>query len=536
MTTTNETETKEFTYGLVNSGMWEAEDAAEECGVSILSSTTPDKGGDHLVFECDFPVLGNAVHKLRMDIEGNWTVGENPAGTYSSAKEALRNFIRISRVVAKVESARHVDPGVEIRDLIESAAAATEIFSEDELEEAAIEAANKDQVEMEDIDTLEKDVEEELEVSSPVNSTPVTPAPSVEELVSLVAPETGPADPPVIPTPPSTIVTSGANWYDRLEDHYFEIDKAIAFTKELADNSTSRDLDLDDFELVFDNGNVEVHPRRNHLGPKFKWTLNHWSFGQLCTLVSAPAGFLRGIPGSLAVECLNVKIRQRNRSVSIYRTNAKVNGIDGDTVRAFTSKRYKRYEDHRLLTWVKDSGLEVLSVATSDRGVEAVVKGQKASTPDHDYCDLVLLVGNSEVGASSLSTTVALQRRSLWRIPITMAGARVRHIGDVDKKALDKLDAAKMAFENADTTNLQDTLENRGVKETRSSGEWYGWLKRRGVGRHRAKEILPPEDSDGNIIVSRWDLAVKLAKKAAEIPYFDDRLREELIAAKVLGV
>jgi hypothetical protein len=365
-------------------------------------------------------------------------------------------------------------------------------------------------------------------------------APTAEELARKVAPELFPDPPPAAapapPPPPLTITTQATPWFERPADHLMSLDRAIEFTKEMASASRSRDLELDDFELMFDNGKVRVIPRRSHLGPKFKWALNHWSFGQLCTLISAPAGFLRTIPGDLAVECLNVKLRQRNRAISVYRTTSKVNGTDADTIRALTSKRYKRYNDHRLLTWVKDHGFDVTSVFVSDRGVDASVRGQTARTPDHDSCDLVLLVGNSEVGAASISTTAALQRGSLWRIPITMAGARVRHTGDVDAKALDKLDAAKKAFEGADVKDLQETLESRGTPEVKSEGAWFAWLKSRGVGKHKAKKILPDPDSDGDITVSRWELAVKLARMASDIPYFDDKLREEMTAAKVLGI
>lgn len=337
--------------------------------------------------------------------------------------------------------------------------------------------------------------------------------------------------------PAPVITTQATAWYERESDKIFNLDEAINYTKDLADHSGNRVMELDDFELAFDNGNVEVRNRRSSVGSSFRWTLNHWSFGQLCTLVGAPASFLRTIPGSLAVECLNVKLRQRNKGVKVYRTIADVRGLKSGTVRAFTSKRYKRYTDAKLLQWVKDSGLDTDSVATSDRGVEALTLGQHSVlTPDRTRVRMCFLVGNSEVGAASLSTNAVLKYQDFWRIPITLAGARVRHTGDVDQKAMDKLEAAKKAFEGADLQDLQSRIDACGLQETRTQAQWFTFLKSCRVGKTQAKSLLPKPDQNGDITTSRWKLALDIARKAAHIPYFDDRLQEEMKAAKVLGL
>lgn len=39
-------------------------------------------------------------------------------------------------------------------------------------------------------------------------------------------------------------------------------------------------------------------------------TLTHWSFGQLCNRVAAPAGYLRALPAPIAAECLTHGLRQ----------------------------------------------------------------------------------------------------------------------------------------------------------------------------------------------------------------------------------
>jgi len=68
----------------------------------------------------------------------------------------------------------------------------------------------------------------------------------------------------------------------------------------------------------------------------------HWSFGQLCNLTGAPAGYLRELPNSLAANCLNHGMQTaENRQCQLLGSAVK-NGETVNTMRAITSERYGR--------------------------------------------------------------------------------------------------------------------------------------------------------------------------------------------------
>lgn len=332
----------------------------------------------------------------------------------------------------------------------------------------------------------------------------------------------------VLPTP----------WYERLPDTLRDMESALEYTKALANASRKEGMSLDEFQVTFHQGKIFIESRNLIRGAspsnrKFRWPLSHWSFGQLCSLVGAPAAFLRTLPGLLVAEILNVKLRQRNKDISVYRVTQEVDRLPLDEVRALTSPRYSRIHDHTILEWVQANSDEVSWVHTNDRGFEVSIHGPRVRAPDEGTVRLSLVVGNSEVGASSVTTRAALVH-SGWRIPVTLAGARVRHIGDIQAKTFEKLNDAWLAFRRANVEDLEEQIVAAHGIETKSRGEWLSWLKSRKVGRNLANKILPAGGE--NVSVSRYTLAVRLARRAQEIPYFNERMEAELVAPKVLGI
>jgi hypothetical protein len=342
------------------------------------------------------------------------------------------------------------------------------------------------------------------------------------------------------PTPTQHITTVGSNWFDREVDEYLPLDDAIRAAKDLEEGSKAQDMDLGEFRLVFSEGNVfvEIRDRNERFGSHYaiRYRLNHWSFQQTCTLLGARSDFMRKLPGDMACDVLNYLLMKRNDAISVYRTHTKVQEIPADTVRSITSRIYARLHDRILLDWVKETGYDTSRVAFSDRGVSVTLHGEFVSSPDGLPVRLDLILENSEVGASSVKAVAAITRAGL-RIPITLAGARVRHVGDVMAKAVSKLESSRFQFENVDRQDLANLLRQRAEPDTRTRGEWYRFLKSFGIGKYVADKILPAsEEGSDEVTTSRWTLAVKLATRAAKIPYFDNRLEAELLASKVLGV
>ncbi|MES2534148.1 MAG: DUF932 domain-containing protein [Pseudomonadota bacterium] len=77
-------------------------------------------------------------------------------------------------------------------------------------------------------------------------------------------------------------------------------------------------------------------------------TPTHWSFGQLCSLVGAPAGYLRGLPAPLAgINMLHGLLSHRGEQVKLLETQA-----GRAELRAVTGPDYGRIWDHELVAAV----------------------------------------------------------------------------------------------------------------------------------------------------------------------------------------
>lgn len=330
------------------------------------------------------------------------------------------------------------------------------------------------------------------------------------------------------------IPTKTTPWYYREGDLQLSMVQALDLTRTLAQLSLARDLPLSAFQVIFQDEQVLLQ----EVATGETWPLGHWAFNQFCSLVGAPPSFIRTLSGPLAVACLKEKLSTRNKSVSVYRLKEAFEGRVVNTIRAMTSARYARFEDHKALEWVQATGFQTSRVDVNDRGISVSLLGPVVKGPDLGNVALTMMVGNSEVGSASVTAQAVLQRDG-WRIPITLAGVRIRHIGDIANKSREALDKSLVAFKAANTGDLEAKLQEAAQEETMTLGQWYSFLKARKVGKKDAKEILGVSaemDPTDHVSTSRWKLAVLLATKAAQVPYFDERVQHELIASKVLGV
>lgn len=78
-------------------------------------------------------------------------------------------------------------------------------------------------------------------------------------------------------------------------------------------------------------------------------TLTHWSGGQLCRYVDAPADYIRALPAPLAAECINHGMREhrKNETASLLINR---NPDQSLTLRSLTTDRYSRLWNTDILT------------------------------------------------------------------------------------------------------------------------------------------------------------------------------------------
>src|SRR5579862_6171578 len=165
----------------------------------------------------------------------------------------------------------------------------------------------------------------------------------------------------------------------------------------------------------------------------------HWSFGQLCRSLGAPAGYLRELPPAIAADALNFGLTETPVGQSFNLLIQAPNGKPEPTIRACTSDSYGRLYDEDLYgslarfvmerdsrwttppTWsgepagayrgdrdsfvIITNGGSIVTDPSLRNGVAARPGGGNA-----DQMYRGILISNSEVGARSVTIETILYR------------------------------------------------------------------------------------------------------------------------------
>jgi hypothetical protein len=136
-----------------------------------------------------------------------------------------------------------------------------------------------------------------------------------------------------------------SEWFSRPDDEKFlSLDDLYASVRSRADRATTR---------VIESKAVRVEARSSEAerlslivpGDDRPVAPTNWSFGQLCSLVGAPASYLRNLPAALAgINLQHGLLSHRGEQVKLLQTD------DGRTeLRAVTGPDYGRIWDHELV-------------------------------------------------------------------------------------------------------------------------------------------------------------------------------------------
>ncbi len=140
-----------------------------------------------------------------------------------------------------------------------------------------------------------------------------------------------------------------SEWFTRPADERFlDLDSLLKSTFRRAERSRSRTVESREVRVQASPN--EVHELTVILpGDDRPLVLTHWSFGQLCSLIGAPGGYLRGIPATLAGINLQYGLScHRSEQVKILELD------DGrHELRAATGPEYGRIFDHELVSAVR---------------------------------------------------------------------------------------------------------------------------------------------------------------------------------------
>ncbi|OYV49427.1 MAG: DUF932 domain-containing protein [Rhodospirillales bacterium 20-60-12] len=297
----------------------------------------------------------------------------------------------------------------------------------------------------------------------------------------------------------------------------------------------------------------------------------HWSFGQLCSLVGAPAGYLRDMPATLAGINLQYGLsHQRSEQVKILELD------DGrQELRAATSPEYGRIFDHELVSAVRqiagngvgdtrwkvpgaldwststynphvDITVDTTTLYASDRDVFMFlvddlnpIEAGKLADGSPDLFFRGFYCWNSEVGSKTLGIASfylrgVCQNRNLWGVD-GFEEIVIRHSKYAGNRFAHEVDPALETFANSSAKSFITGV--KAARETivaRTDDDRHVFLKNQGFGKADCAKIIETVlREEGHLPESVFDFVQGLTAIARRRDNQDGRLDLEQRAKRL---
>lgn len=366
-----------------------------------------------------------------------------------------------------------------------------------------------------------------------------------------------------------------SQWWNRPDDEKFlSLSELAAYTKKRADESQADVIRNRDIAFVAPaevSGIEDTYPLHVGLPTGDLVTPSHWSFGQLCTLAKAPAGYLRTLPSQLVADNLTWGYRRNREAEDVkayYRPNA--------DLRAITGPDYGRITDYEVVQAVRniagdgtgdtnwkvpgvmnwgsnsynphvDITKETTTLFASDRDVFLFLVDDlhpieigKLPNGDPDLIFRGFYVWNSEVGSRSLGIATfylrgVCQNRLLWGVE-GFKELILRHSKNAPDRFVYEANPALESFAEGSTQRLlEGVTAAKEAKIAKDDDEALQFLNNRGFSRSKSREILSTiEEEEGRKGRTAWDFAQGITAVARKVPQQDTRLTFERTAQKIL--
>jgi len=362
-----------------------------------------------------------------------------------------------------------------------------------------------------------------------------------------------------------------SQWFSRPPDQRFlSLDALLEHTKTFATASKAEILDSDQVKVEApDNNTIELHlPNGEEALP------THWSFGQLCSLVEAPASYLHRLPAQLAgINLQHGLCHHRAEKLKSYTTP---DGEGGNRLqlRAMTGPDYGRIFDWEVVEAAKrilteDGGmwkvpgvmdwstnvynphapvtLDTTTLFASDRDVFMFLVDDlnpieigKLPNGEPDLLFRGCYMWNSEVGSRSLGMATMYLRaiccnRILWGVE-NFEEITMRHSRLAPDRFLMKLQPALRSFHDAGTAKVLTGIKTaRDAVVADDSDGREAFLRGKGFSKKATREIIEDVTKcEGHAPKSIWDFVQGITLHAQRKENQDARLDEEKAAKKIL--
>jgi len=363
-----------------------------------------------------------------------------------------------------------------------------------------------------------------------------------------------------------------SEWFLRPDDERFlSLNDLARLVRERAQSSRTRTVESERIQVEASRGD----PERLALilpGAEAPVAPTHWSFGQLASLVGAPAAYLRQLPASLAGINLQYGLAtHRAEQVKTLET-----GDGRIELRAVTGPDYGRIYDHELVeavqriagngtgdtrwkvpgvldwsTGVYNPGVDITKDSTtlyaSDRDVFIFlvddlnpIEAGKLSDGSPDLYFRGFYCWNSEVGAKTLGIAsfylrAVCQNRNLWGVE-HFEEITIRHSKYAASRFAHEAAPALLNFANSSPIPFINGIKaSRERIVARNDEDRSEFLRRRGFSRAETAKIIDTVlIEEGRPPESIFDFVQGITAVARDKPHQDARLDMEAKAKKLL--
>lgn len=294
-------------------------------------------------------------------------------------------------------------------------------------------------------------------------------------------------------------------------------------------------------------------------------TPTHYSFGQLATLVKAPAGYLRTLPAPLAADCLNLGLIQRDvEEVGLLMTRTdNGNGLD---LRAATGPNYGRVWNSTITSALLDrfgdgvtgdwkvpgefgKAVEITKANTtlyaSDRDMFVFLADEtrRIEVPnrrDGQAGSMArgFIVWNSEVGSQTLGVAMFLfdyvcQNRIIWGQQ-EYREIRIRHTAGAPDRWIDAVQPQIEAMSRSSDYSIKAMIAAAQQKKVDDVNAFLAGRKFTGSQIEGIRAVHAIEE--GRPIETLWDAQVAVTAYAKGIQHQDARTAMEREGGRILAM
>jgi len=355
---------------------------------------------------------------------------------------------------------------------------------------------------------------------------------------------------------------ASAQWRDRPADQRFETLDALQQAVEgRRSRSRSETVPLNTLTVEADEAGDSVR-LINHRGTTVHPT--HWSFGQLCQRIGAPAGYLRTLPVPLLADNLKHSLTHADKEdlklLTVERPEA---DATSDTLQAATSTTYGRIWDADVVAAVrrivdrsggkffnpKDWSGKPAGLYASDHDVFAfMIDGGSVvdGGGERDQLHRGFFVANSETGAKSLWLKTFLFRKAcgnhiVWDAE-DITSVILRHSQGAparfDREAFPKL----VEFVNASAKPVEESVRKAKAyllpytDGKKGSDGIIDWGLKYGFTRPEIRGAYALATEEEGQCASLWDFVNGLTAHARGYEFVDARVELESRAGKMLAL